>query len=85
MSLNSKMLITVNMECLTDLIIENALGYGITLQLGNLENYVKRIVATSGIINILKLRRDCHRALRKIGETIQQYINRKTYIKYLAN
>ena len=48
MSLNSKMLIIVNMECLT----ENALGSGITLQLGNLENYVKRIVVTSGIINI---------------------------------
>ena len=80
MSLNLKMLIIVNMECLT----ENALGSGITLQLGNLENYVKRIVATSGIINILKLRRDCQMETRKNGETIQQYINRKTYIKYLV-
>ena len=33
-----------------DLITENALGSGITLQLGNLEIYVKMIVATSGII-----------------------------------
>ena len=81
MSLILKMLIIVNIECLT----ENALGSGITLQLGHLENYVKRIVVTSGIINILKQRRDCHRAPRKIGETIQQYINRKIYIKYLAN
>ena len=81
MSLILKMLIIVNM----DLIIERGLGYGITLQLGNLENYVKRIVATSGIINILKPYRDCHRAPRKNGETIQQYINRKIYIKYLAN
>ena len=48
------------------------------------ELYVKRIVVTSGIINILKLHRDCHRAPRKIGETIQQYISRKTYIKYLV-
>ena len=69
------------MECLT----ENALGSGITLQLRNLENYVKRIVATSGTINILKLRNGFHQALRKIGETIQQYINRKIYIKYLAS
>ena len=81
MSLHLKMLIIVNMECLT----ENALGSGITLQLGNLENYVKRIVATSGIINILKQRNGYHRALRKIGETIQQYIDRKIEIKYLAN
>ena len=40
MSLNLKMLIIVN----KDLIIERGLGYGITLQLGNLEIYVKRIV-----------------------------------------
>ena len=64
---------------------ERELGFGITLQLGNLENYVKRIVATSGIINILKQHNGYHRAPRKIGETIQQYINRKIYIKYLAN
>ena len=76
-----KMLIIVNM----DFIIERGLGYGITLQLGNLENYVKRIVATSGIINMLKLHNGYHQALRKIGETIQQYISRKTYTKYLAN
>ena len=81
MSLNLKMLIIVNMECLT----ENALGSGITLQLGNLENYVKRIVVTSGIINILKQHNGFHQAPRKNGETIQQYINRKIYIKYLAN
>ena len=68
------------MECLT----ENALGYGITLQLGNLNIYVKRIVATSGIINILKQRNGFHRTPRKNGETIQKYINRKTYIKYLV-
>ena len=81
MSLNLKMLIIVNM----DLIIERGLGYGITLQLGNLENYVQRIVATSGIINILKQHNGFHQALRKNGETIQQYISRKTYTKYLAN
>ena len=54
-----------------DLIIERELGFGITLQHGNLEIYVKRIVATSGIINILKLRRDCQVETRKNGETIQ--------------
>ena len=81
MSLNLKMLITVNM----DLIIERGLGSGITLQLGNLEIYVKRIVATSGIINILKLRNVCQVETRNNGETIQQYISRKTYTKYLAN
>ena len=81
MSLNLKMLITVNM----DLIIERGLGYGITLQLGNLENYVKRIVVTSGIINILKLRNVCQVETRNNGETIQQYISRKIYLKYLAN
>ena len=69
------------MECLT----ERELGFGITLQLGNLENYVKRIVATSEIINILKLHNGYHQALRKNGVTIQQYISRKIYIKYLAN
>ena len=62
-----KMLIILNMECLT----ENALGSGITLQLGNLEIYVKRIVATSGIINMLKQHNGYHRAPRKNGETIQ--------------
>ena len=30
--------------------------YGMTLQLGNREIYVKRVVEKSGIINILKLR-----------------------------
>ena len=44
----------------------------------------KRIVATSGIINILKLHRDCQMETRKNGETIQKYISRKTYIKYLV-
>ena len=78
MSLNLKMLITVSMECLT----ERELGFGIALQLGNLEIYVKRIVATSGIINILKLHNVCQVETMKNGETIQQYINRTTYIKY---
>ena len=67
MSLILKMQIIVNMECLT----ENALGSGITLQHGHLEIHVKRIVATSGIINILKQHNGYHRALRKNGETIQ--------------
>ena len=66
MSLNLEMLIIVN-ECLT----ERELGFGITLQLGNLEIYVKRIVATPGIIHILKLRRDCQMETSKKGETIQ--------------
>ena len=67
MDLNLQMFIIVNM----DLIIERGLGYGITLQLGNLEIYVERIVEKSGIIDILKLHNGFHRAPWKNGETIQ--------------
>ena len=81
MSLILKMLIIVNM----DLIIERGLGYGITLQLGNLENYVKRIVATSGIINILKLRRDCHKKAKPTGGKTPSFIHRVIYIEYHPN
>ena len=56
MSLNLKMLIIVNMERLT----ERELGFGITLQLGNQNHCVRKIVATSGITSILKLRNAYH-------------------------
>ena len=68
MSLNLKMLIIVNMECPT----ETELGFGITLQLGNQNHCVRKIVATLGIINILKLRNAYHQKLRQNGETIHK-------------
>ena len=68
-----------------DLITENALGYGIPLQLGNLKIYVKRIVATSGIINILKLRRGCHKKAKPTGGKTPSFIHRVIYIEHLAN
>ena len=61
-----KMLIIANM----DLIAENALDFGITLRIGHLDIYVIEIVATSGIINILKLRNDCHQKLKQNGGII---------------
>ena len=80
MSLVLKMWITVNMECLT----ERELGFGITLQLENQNHYVIRTAATSGITNILKQHNGYHQKPKQTGETIQKYINRKTYIKDLV-
>ena len=63
MRLILKMLIIANM----DLITENALDFGITIRIGTLEIYVIEIVEKSGILNILKLRNDCHQKLKQNG------------------